>query len=61
MAAVLAFVAFVAFLLALVFHIIGGSVAKHWIDAELIGLMFVSLTLIALALGWHGLRRGSPS
>jgi hypothetical protein len=53
MAAVLAFVAFV---LALIFHIIGGSVAKYWVDAELIGLAFVALELIVPR--WH---RGSPS
>ena len=52
MAAILAFVAFVV---ALILHVIGGGANKYVLDAELIGLAFVALALIAP--GWWGLRR----
>lgn len=51
MAAVFALVAFV---IALVLNIAGGSVAKYVLDAELIGLALVALALIVP--GWWGLR-----
>ena len=42
MLAIIAFIAFIAFILALIFHLAAGSVAQYFLDAELIGFIFLA-------------------
>lgn len=48
--------AVIAFIIALIFHLAGGSVAQYVLDAELLGFIFWSVAL--LAPGWPWAPRG---
>ncbi len=48
-----AVLAIVAFILALIFHIAGGSVAKYVLDAELLGFVFLAIHLVWGVYPWR--------
>ena len=41
-----AIIAIIAFVVALIFHIAGGSVLRYYVDAELTGFIFLTLHLV---------------
>ena len=53
--AVAALIAFViAFVIALILHAAGGKPGSYWVDAELLGFIFVSLALLFVSpLPWR--------
>jgi hypothetical protein len=52
-----AVLAIIAFVIALIFHLAGGSVATYVLAAELIGLICVACHL-AFGIGWSWARQG---
>lgn len=46
--------ALAAFIVALVLHAIGGKASGHWVDAELLGFIFLSIALmVPVPLPWR--------